>query len=127
MTVVTTVFCASCTSLAHRQRARREHLVAVDDRTVGIGEQRPIGVAVERDTGVGAEADHRLGHDLRVEGAAPVVDVLAVGLVVDGVHLGPEAPQQRPGAIDDAAPFAQSTTTRRPSRRASAACARWVR
>ena len=60
MTVVTTVFCASVASLAHRERARREHLVAVDDRAVGVGEQRPVGVAVERDAGIGAEA-HDLG------------------------------------------------------------------
>ena len=48
--------------------------------------------------------------------AAVVVDVAAVGLGVDDVDLGAEAPKSRRRDAE-AAPLAQSTTTRSPSRR----------
>ena len=69
MTVVTTVLPASRPASLQRDRAGREHLVAVDTMALGIGEQRPVGVAVVGDAGVGAEADDLGRHDLGV--AAP--------------------------------------------------------
>ncbi len=79
--------------LLQRDRARGEHLVPVDDPTLRVGEERSIRVAVVRDAGVGARRSDHAGHDLRVERPAPCVDVRAVRLVEDRVHLGPETPE----------------------------------
>ena len=75
----------------HRDRARREDLVAVDHVADGIGEQRPVGVAVEREARLRAAADHLGGDDLGVQRAAAVVDVRAVGLGVDRRSRGRRA------------------------------------
>ena len=59
-------------------------------------------------------------HHLREGRAGTVVDVPAVGRVVDGDDLAPRRPQ-RLGPNPEAAPFAQSTTTRIPGQRAGRA------
>ena len=73
------------------------------------------------ETPASAPAAHDLGrHDLGVQRAAPVVDVRAVRLGVDRGDVGAEPPRAASGATSEAAPFAQSTTTRIPSSGATA-------
>ena len=81
-------------ALVHRDRTRRQHLVAVDHVAPRIGEQRPVGVAVERHARVGAQPDDLGGDHVRMERAAPDVDVVAVGVVEHRVHVGTEPAQQ---------------------------------
>ena len=93
--MVTTVLPGSSPRCLQVDRARRQHLVPVDDRALGVGEQRAIGIPVVAHAGVGAHAEDLCRHDLRVQGPTPVVDVLAVGIGVDRVHRGAEPLQQR--------------------------------
>ena len=65
--MVTTVLPGSSPRCVQVDRARRQHLVAVDDRSLGVGEQGAIGIAVVAHAGVGAEAEDLCRHDLRVQ------------------------------------------------------------
>ncbi len=77
--------------LLHLHGARGEDLVAVDDVSVRVGEQRPVGIAVVRDAGVRAFNPDRFGDDFRMKGSARDVDVRTVGLGEDRVDLRAEA------------------------------------
>ena len=73
---------------------QRHHLVAVHQRAVLVDDDHPVRVAVQRDADVGAHLVHLPGHRHRVGGAAFLVDVEAVGLVVDGDDLGAQLPER---------------------------------
>ncbi len=65
------------------QRAGRQDLVAIDHCTHGIGEHGSVGVAVVGDAGIRLVVHHREPDHFRCGGSAAVVDVPAVGRVVD--------------------------------------------
>ena len=62
--------------------------------------KHPVGVAVEGEPDVGARGEHRLAHGFGMRRATPIVDVAAVGAVVDHDDVGPERVEH------DAAPTA---------------------
>jgi hypothetical protein len=76
--------------VARGQREDGENLVAVDDVAPGVDGEAPVGVTVERESRIGAVLHHRLLKIAHVRGPAPLVDVVAVGLGVNGQHRGPE-------------------------------------
>ena len=114
MTVVTTVFCASVTSLAHRERARREHLVAVDDRA-----RRRRRTAPDRRRRRARRPHRRRGEPTASATTSgyraphPSLMFLPSGSALIACTSAPRR-RSSAGARSDAAPFAQSTTTRRP-------------
>ena len=59
-------------------------MVAVHYESGGVGQDAAVAVAVEGQAEVGPDLLDPLGHRLRMRGAAPRVDVAAVGLVVHG-------------------------------------------
>ena len=77
---------------------------------------QPVGVAVEGQAGVGPFRHHLEPQVLGMGGAATVIDVATIGVVVDDDDVGTEALE---GGRGDrlAAPLAQSSTSVRPSRR----------
>ena len=116
MTVTTTV------SPASRPRARRSMAQMAMSWSPStsvaalVDGQHPVGVAVEGQPDVGAAASTTASlQRARVGRAAAGVDVRAVGLGVDDLDLGTERAGRRRGATVDAAPLAQSSTTRSPS------------
>ena len=90
-------------------------VVAVDDTTGVIHGEQSVCVAVEGEPEVGGLDDHSGGEGVEVSGPAVVVDVAAVGGVVDGDHVGTGGGEQaggdgagRPvGAVDDDAQAGQ--------------------
>ena len=75
-------------ALVHRQRARSQHLIAIDHGALGVGEQRTVRVAVMGDPRIGAAFGHLRGDDVGMQGSASDVDVAAVRLGVDRDDLG---------------------------------------
>nr|WP_254126849.1 hypothetical protein [Aquihabitans sp. G128] len=96
MTVTTTVSCGSVPR-APVDGAHGDDLVTVDQGALGIDRQHPIGIPVERQAEVGPLGEHRPLQVLGVGRATPVVDVPAVGLVVDGGGRGAEGGEDREG------------------------------
>ena len=117
MTVVTTRSPASaprsCIAIAHAASTWSPSITL----PARVGEQRPVGVAVVRHAGVGAQPDDLGGDDVRVERAAPDVDVVAVGAVEDRVHVGAEPAQQA---------WARAPTPRRSRSRPRPTCPRAI-
>ena len=89
--MVTTRSPGSAPRSVHRDRARRQHLIAVDHVAARVREQRPVGVAVVRHTRVRPHANDLGGDDLRMQRTAPDVDVVAVRPIEDRVHDGTQA------------------------------------
>ena len=105
----------------------QEDGVAVDDVAVLVGEEGAVGVAVEGDAHGGFLRDDFGGDDVGVERAAVLVDVAAVGAGVGEDDFAAAvwlSSAKSCGAMAEAAPLAQSTTMRRPSRERSGTAAR---
>ena len=110
MTVATTVLVGQPPGFSAGDREDRQDLVAVDDGAGGVNRKAPVGVAVEREADVGAVVDDGLAQIAEMRRPAVLVDVQAVGLVVDRDDRRPE-PFERDRADAMAAPLAQSRTT----------------
>jgi hypothetical protein len=66
-------------------------MVAVDDLPVLVADDQPVAVAVEGQADIAPSSLRPwLGHQLRVQGAAAVVDVGAVRVDAEGGDLGAE-------------------------------------
>ena len=93
MTVTTTVFPASLPRWA-RSVANNDNSSSPVATAPGVVDgEKAIGVAVEGEAEVGTARHDLGGEGFGVGGTAAVVDVGAVGVVGDGVHLGAEARQ----------------------------------
>ena len=73
--------------LVEREELGDERL---DHAPLLVDEDHAVGVSVERDPEVRLVAEHGLRHRLRVDRAAAVVDVLAVGIHAERDHLRPQ-------------------------------------
>ena len=91
MTVTATPSPAQPAAGAEVQRRQRHQLVAVDHRALAVHRQHPVAVAVEGEADVVSPGAHALGERVHVSRAAAVVDVAAVGLDGDRLHVGAEA------------------------------------
>ncbi len=65
-------------------------MIAIDNLAVFIADNQPVAVAVECQPDIGAQLLDLLGHDLRVQGPAFMIDVFSVRSNPDSSHLGPE-------------------------------------
>ncbi len=94
---------------AQRERQDGQDLVTVDQGAAGVHREAAVGVAVVCDARVGPDLDNLGLQVLGVRGPAAVVDVEAIGLGVQGHHLGAQQPQRlgsravgrAVGAVDD--------------------------
>ena len=93
-----------------------DDVVAVDEATVGVDRERPIGVTVEGDAHVRRRLDDGALQRIGVRRPGALVDVRAVGLGVEHPHVCAQRAEDRRRRPREAAPFAQSTTTRSPDR-----------
>ena len=91
--MATTVSCGEPAALVEVEREQRHQLVAVHGRAGVVDREAAVGVAVEGEAGVGAVREHRLAQPRQVGGSAALVDVDAVGLVVDREHRDAGVPQ----------------------------------
>ena len=99
--------------MAHREDGHDP--VTVDVGPGRVDGQAPVGVAVVRDAEVGAVLEHRGAHEAEVRGSDAVVDVEPVRAPRPIATTSAPARRYTSGATAEAAPWAQSTTTRSPS------------
>ncbi len=97
---------------------QRHDLVAVDQRAVLVDDHHAVRVAVERDADVGPYLMNLLREAHGMRGAAFLIDVETVRLVVDGNDLGAQFPERQrchlvPGAIGAIDHDAQATERHR--------------
>ena len=79
----------------HRDGAYREHAVSVDHIAPLVHRYAPVPVPVEREPYIGAGVFHGFAHLIGIQGAAVVVDVLAVRLYGYRYHLRAELVEYR--------------------------------
>ena len=65
-----------------------QQLVAIQDRPCFIRNDQPVGITIQRNTHIGAMRHNRSRHDLRVNSAAPFIDVETIGFGCQRNHLG---------------------------------------
>lgn len=65
-------------------------MVPVYDNTFFITDNEPITITVKGQTDIRPQLFNLLRHDLRVQGPAVSINILAVRLNTDTGHLGPE-------------------------------------
>src|SRR5690606_448900 len=88
---------------------QRHDLVAIDHGSIFVDDDNTVSIAIERDANIGTHFMNLLGQAQRVRGAAILVDVETVWLVIDGDHFRAQLPKSRwshlvactIGAIDD--------------------------
>ena len=76
-------------------RGDEQDRIAIHDLAVGGDENGPVGIAIESHAQIGAIFEHGGAERLDVQRAAVQIDVAAVGLVADGVHVGSQMAEQR--------------------------------
>ena len=91
ITVTTTVSSRKRAAGVQVAGADGDDVVAVDDGAGVVDGDQPVGVAVEGQPGVGPFGHDREPEVLRMGGAAAIVDVAAIGVVVDDDDVGAEA------------------------------------
>jgi len=70
--------------------ADRHDMIAVDDLAVFVTDYQSIAVTVQGKTDIRPNFLHSLGHDLRMQGAAVLIDISAVRFDPELRYLGPQ-------------------------------------